>query len=58
MTDRFEFIKDCFGRTTLIDKANKLPALPLLIMFDDLWVEDMEMLNKWLDYLNKGDNDD
>ena len=57
MTDRFEFIKDCFGHTTLIDKANKLPALPFLIMFDDLTDEDKRMLNKWLKYLN-GDVDD
>lgn len=57
MNERFDFIKDCFGHTTLIDKENKLPTLPFLVMFDDLTVGDMEMLNKWLDYLNKGDND-
>ena len=52
MTDRFEFIKDCHGNTVLIDKTHQLPALPLLIPFNKLSVEDMEMLNKWLRYLN------
>ena len=57
MSNRFEFIKDCHGNTVLIDKTHQLPALPFLVMFDDLTDEDKRMLNKWLKYLNGGVDD-
>ena len=53
--ERFDFIEDCHGNTVLIDRTNQLPALPLIVLFDELSVEDMEMLNRWLKYLNDGD---
>lgn len=58
MVERFDFIEDCHGNTVLIDKTNQLPALPLIIPFNKLSVEDMEMLNRWLKYLNNGGVDD
>ena len=53
--ERFDFIEDCHGNTVLIDRRNQLPALPLIIPFNKLGVEDMEMLNRWLKYLNGDD---
>lgn len=56
MTERFDFIENCHGDTVLIDRTNQLPSLPLYAPFRKLTVEDMEMLKKWLDYLN-GDSE-
>ena len=49
---RFEIIKDCNNTTVLIDKHNKLPAIPIAVNYNRLSEEDWEMLNKWLKYLN------
>ena len=50
---RFEFIKDCNNHTLLIDNSNRLPALPLSVDYDSLTIEDWNMLDRWLEYLNR-----
>lgn len=51
--NRFEWIHTTDNHIYLIDNKNELIGIPVTMKYDQLLIEDLEAMKKWINHLNE-----